>query len=210
MNKAAIFSAACVATALVFGVAQAAGPTAAPAQQTKKRGVSPILPGGDSKAPITVDAEKLEYFDRDQKLVYTGNVFVQQGDSNMRATVMTVFLTKDEGLAAAQQAVQSDSSGRIRRIEAKGPVTVTQRDQVGTGDNGVYDKTDNKVYLFGNVVLSQGTNVTKGERDSKLVYDLDTGYAQVLGGRVNSIFTPGSPEDDKSTSAKGAERKPAR
>ena len=48
-------------------------------------------------------------------------------------------------------------------------MTVTQLDQVGTGDNGVYDKIDNKVYLFGNVVLSQGTNVTKGERDSKLV-----------------------------------------
>jgi len=210
MNKAAIFSAACVAVGLMFGVAQAAGPTAAPAPQAKKRGVSPILPGGDSKAPITVDAEKLEYFDRDQKLVYTGNVFVQQGNSTMRATVMTVFLTKDEGLAAAQQAVQSDSSGRIRRIESKGPVTVTQLDQVGTGDNGVYDKIENKVYLFGNVVLSQGTNVTKGDRDSKLVYDLDTGYAQVLGGRVNSIFTPGSSEDNKSTSAKGAERKPAR
>ena len=210
MNKAAIFSAACVAVGLMFGVAQAAGPTAAPAPQAKKRGVSPILPGGDSKAPITVDAEKLEYFDRDQKLVYTGNVFVQQGDSTMRATVMTVFLTKDEGLAAAQQAVQSDSSGRIRRIESKGPVTVTQLDQVGTGDNGVYDKIENKVYLFGNVVLSQGTNVTKGDRDSKLVYDLDTGYAQVLGGRVNSIFTPGSSDDSKSTSAKGAERKPAR
>ncbi len=210
MNKAAIFSAACVAAGLVFGVAQAAGPAAAPAAQAKKRGLSPILPGGDSKAPITVDAEKLEYFDRDQKLVYTGNVFVKQGDSTMRATVMTVFLTKDEGLAAAQQAVQSDSSGRIRRIEAKGPVTVTQLDQVGTGDNGVYDKIDNKVYLFGNVVLSQGTNVTKGERDSKLVYDLDTGYAQVVGGRVNSIFTPGSSDDGKPTSAKGAERKPAR
>jgi lipopolysaccharide export system protein LptA len=210
MNKAAIFSAACVAVSLMFGVAQAAGPTATPTPQAKKRGVSPILPGGDSKAPITVDAEKLEYFDRDQKLVYTGNVFVQQGDSTMRATVMTVFLTKDEGLAAAQQAVQSDSSGRIRRIESKGPVTVTQLDQVGTGDNGVYDKIENKVYLFGNVVLSRGTNVTKGDRDSKLVYDLDTGYAQVLGGRVNSIFTPGSSEDNKSTSAKGAERKPAR
>jgi lipopolysaccharide export system protein LptA len=210
MNKAVIFSAACVAAGLVFSVAQAIGQTAKPTAQASKRGVSPILPGGDSKAPITVDAERLEYFDRDQKLVYTGNVFVKQGDSTMRATVMTVFLTKDEGLAAAQQAVQSDSSGRIRRIEAQGPVTVTQFDQVGTGDNGVYDKSENKVYLLGNVALSQGTNVTKGERDSKLVYDLDTGYAQVVGGRVNSIFTPGGPDDNRSTSAKGAERKPAR
>jgi lipopolysaccharide export system protein LptA len=210
MNKAAFFSAACLATALIFGVAEAAGPTTTPAQQVKKRGSNSILPGGDSKAPITVDAEKLEYFDRDQTLVYTGNVFVKQGDSTMRAAVMTVFLTKDEGLAAAQQAVQSDSSGRIRRIEAKGPVTVTQLDQVGTGDSGIYDKIENKVYLLGNVVLSQGTNVTKGERDSKLVYDLDTGYAQVIGGRVNSIFTPNSSDEGKPSTAKGNERNPAR
>ncbi len=206
MRLTAAFTAVFVAAGFLCAGAQAAGPT--PAPQAKKRSNGSVLPGGDAKAPITVDAEKLEYFDRDQKLIYTGNVFVQQGDSNMRATIMTVFLSKDEGMAAAQQAVQTDSSGRIRRIEAKGPVTVTQRDQVGTGDNGVYDKIDNKVYLFGNVVLSQGTNVTKGDRDSKLVYDLDTGYAQVIGGRVNSIFTPGS--SDEKTAAKPAERKPAR
>lgn len=95
-------------------------------------------------------------------------------------------------------------TGRIRRIEAAGPVTVTQVDQVGTGDSGVYDKSENKVYLIGNVVLSQGPNVTKGERDSKLVYDLDTGYAQVIGGRVNSIFTPGSSDEKKPEKPKAA------
>lgn len=206
MKLAAAITALFVTLGLFSGMADAAGPTATP--QARKRGANPVLPGGDPKAPITVDAEKLEYFDRDQKLVYTGNVFVQQGDSNMRASVMVVFLTKDEGMAAAQQAVQSDSSGRIRRIEAAGPVTVTQRDQVGTGESGVYDKIENKVYLFGNVVLSQGTNVTKGDRDSKLVYDLDTGYAQVIGSRVNSIFTPGS--SDEKSGVKPQERQPAR
>ncbi len=206
MRLTAAFTAVFVAVGLLCAGAQAAGTASAP--QVKKSNNGTILPGGDAKAPITVDAEKLEYFDRDQKLVYTGNVFVQQGDSNMRASIMTVFLTKDEGMAAAQQAVKTDSSGRIRRIEAKGPVTVTQRDQVGTGDNGVFDKIDNKVYLFGNVVLSQGTNVTKGNSDSKLVYDLDTGYAQVIGGRVNSIFTPGS--NDEKTSAKPSGRSSAR
>ena len=202
----AFFVAACLAGTIVDVVAQSTAPTAArPAQ---KRNSGSVLPGGDPKAPITVDAEKLEYFDRDQKLIYTGNVFMQQGESNMRAPVMTVFLNKDEGMAAAQQAVQSDSSGRIRRIEVNGPVTVTQRDQVGTGDFGIYDKIENKVYLLGNVVLSQGTNVTKGDRNSKLVYDLDTGFAQVLGSRVNSIFTPGSNEEK--SGAKPADRKPAR
>lgn len=189
MRISGSFLAALCSVALLACGAQAAGP--APSQKARS-GSSPVLPGGNSKAPITVDAAKLEYFDKDQKLIYSGGVVATQGESTMRASVMVIYLARP-GEAAS---LQSDT-GRIRRIEAAGPVTVTQVDQVGTGDSGLYDKVENKVYLIGNVVLSQGPNVTKGERDSKLVYDLDTGYAQVIGGRVNSIFTPGSSDDKK-------------
>lgn len=195
MRFAGIFLvAACSAGLLVCG-AQAAGPVAA----QKPRGASPVLPGGNTKAPITVDAAKLEYFDKDQKLVYSGGVVATQGESTMRASVMVVFLARPDEPASLQA-----DTGRIRRIEAAGPVTVTQVDQVGTGDSGLYDKAENKVYLIGNVVLSQGPNVTKGERNSKLVYDLDTGYAQVIGGRVNSIFTPGSSDEKAAPDKKPA------
>jgi AraC-like DNA-binding protein len=70
-----------------------------------------------------------------------------QGESKMRATTMVIFLARSDEPAT----LQSDT-GRIRRIEAAGPVTVTQVDQVGTGDSGLYDKAENKVYLIGNVV----------------------------------------------------------
>ena len=57
--------------------------------------------------------------------------------------------------------------------------------------------SENKVYLNGNVVLTQGDTVTKGNR---LVYDIPTGQAVVLAddgsgkdsGRVHSILTPKS------------------
>ena len=74
-------------------------------------------------------------------------------------------------------------------MEAAGPVTVIQKDQVGTGDSGIYDKTENKVYLIGNVTLSQGPNVTKGD---KLTYDMEKGTAVVEGERVKGLFIPGS------------------
>ena len=45
------------------------------------------------------------------------------------------------------------------------------------------------MYLNGSVTLSQGANVTQGEH---LVYNMTTGQAQVTGGRVSSVFTPGS------------------
>lgn len=206
MKFAGIISALACGMCLGAGVAVAAGP--APGQKART-GASPVLPGGNTKAPITVDAAKLEYFDKDQKLIYSGGVVATQGEATMRAKVMVVFLAKPD-----EQATLQTDTGRIRRIEAAGPVTVTQVDQVGTGDNGLYDKAENKVYLLGNVVLSQGPNVTKGERDSKLVYDLDTGHAQVIGGRVNSIFTPGSsdekkPPEKKASTAQSA-AKPAR
>ena len=142
-----------------------------------------ILPGGSSKEPVSIDAAKLDYFDKDQKLVYSGAVVATQGQSRLQASVLVVFLEPAAGSSSGQQ---------MRRMEAQGPVTVVSKDQIGTGDSGVYDKAENKVILTGHVTLSQGANVTKGER---LVYDLGTKQAVVLGGtgaggRVRSVFTP--------------------
>lgn len=149
-----------------------------------------VLPGASSKDPVSIDAGKLDYFDKDQKLVYSGAVVATQGESRLKASVLTIFLEPSTTTHGHQ----------MRRMEAQGPVTITAKDQIGTGDSGVYDKTENKVFLTGHVTLSQGANVTKGER---LVYDLNTGQAVVLGGataqggRVRSVFTPG----EKSTSS---------
>ena len=71
-------------------------------------------------------------------------------------------------------------------MEAAGPVTIISKDQIGTGDSGIYEKSENKVYLIGNVTLTQGPNVTKGD---KLIYDLTTKQAAVTG-RVRSMFLP--------------------
>jgi lipopolysaccharide export system protein LptA len=142
-----------------------------------------ILPGGNSKDPINIAAAKLDYFDKEQKLVYTGNVVATQGESKLQARTLVLFLTPKD--AAAQAGVPSSSS-EIRRMDAAGPVTVVSKDQIGTGDSGVYEKSENKVYLIGNVTLTQGPNVTKGDQ---LSYDLNTNRAAVTG-RVRSMFLP--------------------
>jgi lipopolysaccharide export system protein LptA len=184
-------AAAAAAVALVVLMA------ATPALAQKKGGVSPILPGGNSRAPVSVDAAKLEYFDKEQKLVYSGGVVAKQGEATLRASTLVVLLSKEETPAEGAAPAAGAEGSQIRRIEAAGPVTITSADQVGTGERGVYDRGENKVYLIGNVVLSQGPNITKGDRDSRLIYDLTSGQAQVVGGRVSSIFTPGSSDDRK-------------
>nr|WP_051335824.1 LptA/OstA family protein [Methylocapsa acidiphila] len=154
-----------------------------------------ILPGGNSKEPINIDAGKLDYFDKEQKLIYSGNVVATQGESRLKAVTLVIFLTpKPVGEAAGAPS----SSSQVRRMEATGPVTITSKDQIGTGDNGVYEKSDNKVYLTGNVTLTQGANVTKGD---KLVYDLNTSQAVVIG-RVRSMFLPSGSDDSRKKPAK--------
>ena len=83
-------------------------------------------------------------------------------------------------------------------MEGKGPIAITSKDQIGTGDALVYDKPQNKFTLIGNVALSQGENVTRGDQ---LTYDLSTGQAVVSSkGRVHTLIVP---EDAKSGAAAG-------
>ena len=42
-----------------------------------------IFPGTSSKEPISIDADKLVYYDKEHKAVYSGNVVVIQGDTKM-------------------------------------------------------------------------------------------------------------------------------
>jgi len=151
-----------------------------------------ILPGATAKDPLTIDAGKLDFFDKEQKLVYSGSVIVTNGPSTLKAVRLTIFLEKQgAGGAAGAGATSND---RVKHIDAEGPVTLVSKDQIGTGDRGSFDKAENKVYLTGNVTLTQGENVVKGDR---LVYDVTSGIATVQGGgaqggRVRSTFTPGA------------------
>ena len=164
--------------------------------QRAKGGGSPLIPGGNSKAPISIDAERLEYLEKEQKFIYSGNVIAKQGDATLKAPKMIIFLDRDASGKPSPGPASADSSmnEQIKRIEAEGGVTVTSKDQVGTGDRGYYDKPNNKVYLIGNPVLTQGPNVVKGAPNGTLEYDLNTGQANIKGGRVQSIFTPNSEE----------------
>jgi lipopolysaccharide export system protein LptA len=174
-----------------------------------------MLPGANSKEPISIEADKLVYFDKEQKAIYTGNVVAIQGDSKITCSAMTIFLAKTEpqtagataktananatpaapvkpaSAAAAPGTDAADGVGgsQVKHMDAVGPVTVVSKTQVATGDRGSYDKDQNKVWLFGNVTLSDGGNVTKGD---KLTYDLTSGEAVVDGTRVKGQFIPGS------------------
>jgi lipopolysaccharide export system protein LptA len=102
---------------------------------------------------------------------------------------------------------------KIKRLEARGGVVVTQKEQTATGETGVFDMKANTVTLTGNVVMTQGQNVLRGDR---LVVDLTSGVSRVESGkngqgRVQGLFQPGSagPPDIKSGVFGGPPPRPA-
>ena len=148
-------------------------------------GVGPVGAAAQrsSKERINIVAAKLDYYDTEQKLIYTGNVVAVRGDTTLKTPMLVVFLNPKQ--TGAQRGPPSSDS-QVRRMEATGPVTIIAKDQIATGDSGTYEKNENKIYLNGNVTLSQGPNVTKGDH---LVYDTTTGQA-VVTGNVRSMFEP--------------------
>jgi lipopolysaccharide export system protein LptA len=216
MNALAIWMRAAAAQRIGLRLAiglLAVSPALAAAPATS--GPSSFLPGASSKEPISIDADKLVYSDKEQKAVYTGNVVVIQGETKLTCSAMTILMAKAEAAngkaaaaptdaaAAAPDATPGAGSSQVRHMDAVGPVTVVSKTQVATGDSGSYDKEQNKVWLIGHVTLSDGGNVTKGDR---LTYDLTSGVATVdngkTNGRVHGQFIPGSNDNGSPTPAK--------
>ena len=160
--------------------------------------------------PIQIEAATLEMRDKKKEATFSGNVKVVQGDTTMTSKTLVVFYestsaaapppnsapaanSKSAAKPAAKTApIQSATPGpggssSIKRLEAKGNVVVTQKDQVVTGETAVFDTKTNLVTMLGGVVLTQGKNVLRGDR---LLVDMTTGVSRVESdsGRVQGLF----------------------
>ncbi len=139
--------------------------------------------------PIQIDAATLEVRDKEKMATFAGDVQVVQGDTTIKCQKLVVFYGPEPGAAAsasqakrqhsqqpqpqqqqAQQPTQQQAGAMptraqdIRRIEARGGVTVISKDQTANGDLGVYDLKKKTITLTGNVTVAQGKNVLHGER----------------------------------------------
>jgi len=150
----------------------------------------------NSDQPIRITSTSLEVRDKDQRATFIGNVHVVQGDTTLRCKTLVVFYDQDSGATPAAKTAKSGTSNQqIKKLEAKGGVVITQKDQTATGDNGEFDMKTNTATLIGNVVVTQRDNVIRGE---KLIVDMTTGVSHVESGksgkgRVDALFKPNAP-----------------
>jgi lipopolysaccharide export system protein LptA len=170
--------------------------------------------------PVKIDAATLEVRDKNKTATFSGNVQVVQGDTTLRCRTLAVFYDNDNGgktdntMTSAKPGPSGQS--RIRRLEAKGGVTVIQKEQTATGETGIFDMASNTVTLSGNVVVKQAENVLRGDQ---LVVDLATGEAKFSAGksgtgRVQGMFLPSAAQSLKQDNKKpeqknGAASEPA-
>jgi lipopolysaccharide export system protein LptA len=181
--------------------------------QSSVQGVPNALQGFSQNRdqPIQIEAASLEMRDKQKEATFSGNVKVVQGDTTMTSKTLVVFYessspagqqpqpakpanSKATKTAAAAPGAPMQSatpgpggSSSIKRLEARGNVVVTQKDQVVTGETAVFDTKTNLITMIGGVVLTQCKNVLRGDR---LFVDMTTGVSRVESdsGKVQGLF----------------------
>jgi lipopolysaccharide export system protein LptA len=202
-------------TVLIVALATAAAGAAAaqpkqqppgpPPKQQQPSGPPNALQGFSQNRdkPVKINAAELEVHDKDKMAVFSGDVHLVQGDTSMRSSKLVVFYDDQppppapapkSGKGASPSAeITPQQNQQIKRVEAKGSVIVTQKDQTATGNEGIFDMRANTVTMVGNVLISQGTNVIRGD---KLTVNMTTGDAAVTCDkppcRVSGMFEPGA------------------
>jgi lipopolysaccharide export system protein LptA len=201
---------ACYVSAVAVALAMAGDGASA---QSAVTGVPNAMQGFSQNRdqPIQIESATLEMRDKKKEATFAGNVKVIQGDTTMTSKTLVVFYESSSAApaptatsktgtkaapapAASTQAapIQSATPGpggasSIKRLEARGNVVVTQKDQIVTGETAVFDTKTNLVTMLGGVVLTQGKNVLRGDR---LLVDMTTGVSRVESdsGRVQGLF----------------------
>ncbi len=135
----------------------------------------------DSSAPVNYAADRIELQDRENRVILSGNVVIEQAGLTVRSARTLVNFTDTGSLS-------------IQRITATGGVEVTRGDERASGDNAIYDFNRRIITMAGNVRLRRGSDTLNGGR---LVIDLETGLSSVDGSAAGSTGTAGS------TSGKG-------
>ena len=140
------------------------------------------LKGHDTNAPVDWDAARMDFDNKANRAVLTGNVVARQGDLTLTAPRVTAAYVRNPDV-------------HVERLDASGGVVVRSPSETARGEYGIYDLNRKLITLVGNVVLSRCDGTIRGGR---LVYDLISGRAVMdgsaptgsgQGGRVSGTFS---------------------
>lgn len=149
--------------------------------------------------PIQIEADQLEFQDREGKAIYDGNVDAIQGDARIRTDKLIVTFDQKPQDENSDSSGIGGSVGAVKSLTAIGSVYYMTPQEKAKGDKGVYNYQNDTITLTGNVSVTRGENVIVGD---KLVINVGTGVSQFTsestkkGERVRTVLITKSSEDE--------------
>ncbi len=143
----------------------------------------------NSTDPVLIEADRMVSIQKENAVIFTGNVAASQGGLTIHSDEMTVYHHRNSDDKAAQQ---QEDGPQIEKLHAVGNVKIDTEGLVATGNDMVFFADKRKVIITGNTKVWQDNNLVTGER---LELDLNTDTTIIepdkeSGGRVKAYFYP--------------------
>ena len=117
-----------------------------------------------SDEPIEITSNRMEAFNEKKLVVFSGNAMAKQGNKVLKADQLDLYYKKEPDKKVKVGTTETEETGNLEKIEAKGNVSLTQGERVAVGDEAIYFRDSGKVIMTGNAVLSEGKNLIRGDR----------------------------------------------
>ena len=121
---------------------------------------------------LILSEKSLKFYNLDKKVLVEGNVFIKiKNKGNIKAEKVSVFL---------------DQKGELSSIKATRNVEIFLNDleQNLFSDEAIFDNSDSRIDLVGNIVLYYGESFLKGDR---AYIDLENGISKVSSDNKNNV-----------------------
>ncbi len=156
-------------------------------QARSGKGGSKIIDSTAFKGPFNINANSMEYDNRNNRIAFTGNVVARQSE-------FVIFSDKMNAVY--------DESNELQKLSATGNVKAVQGDRIATGKKVVYDNAQKQIIITGSPRVWQGDNMIQG---NKIIVFLDQDRYVVQGSsrqRVSATIAPRSKKRKKNLSSK--------
>jgi lipopolysaccharide export system protein LptA len=155
----------------------------------------------DRDKPITITSDRMEAFNMQRMVVFSGNAVAVQGDKVIKADSILLYYKKDPadagGSGKKAESGELGQAGSVEKIEAKGNVRITQEKKIVTGEYAVYYQDSQKIVMTGNAVMREEKNVIRGDRVDVFL-DENRGVVESSGDkRVTATIYPAEKKDKK-------------
>lgn len=139
-----------------------------------------------NKEPIDITAQELIFYRAQNVGVFTGDVIAVQGTVTVKAKKMEVFFKESA-------ADSKETLSKVKLINLKDDVEIITPKEKTKSSMGVYNVETGVFTLTGDVVMTQGETILKGDR---MIYNKNTEESlltvngKIVDKRVSAKFVP--------------------